>query len=213
MPTGDRVRVAIANDYEIVVAGVAAALASYSDRIEVVELDAGVAPSQDVDVVLYDTFGQAQGGSIDMSRLAPDLHTRLVIFSWNVDDHLVQQTLELGAAGYVAKTVSTVELVEAIERVHRGESVSITGGWAEDFGRWPGDQYGLSNREAEVLALITQGYSNLEICERTFISNNTLKTYVRGLYRKIEVSRRSQAVLWGVEHGFSPDHVRHRKDL
>lgn len=205
-----RVRVAIANDYEIVVAGVAAALAPYDDRIEVVELDVGTSPEAEVDVVLYDTFGQPQGVHIDIKRFAQEDRARLVIFSWNVDSALIEQTLGMGARGYVAKSATAADLVEAIERVHQGESVIMAREGDKDFGRWPGDEYGLSNREAEVLALVTQGLSNADICEQTLITNNTLKTYVRNLYRKIGVTRRSQAVLWGVQHGFTLEHVRRR---
>ena len=75
-------------------------------------------------------------------------------------------------------------------------------------GDWPGREQGLSARESEVLALITQGLSNQEIAERTYLSINSVKTYIRTGYRKIGVSRRSQAVAWGMRHGFEPDRMR-----
>ena len=73
---------------------------------------------------------------------------------------------------------------------------------------WPGREWGLTEREAEVLALITQGLSNQEIAERSYLSINSVKTYIRTAYRKIGVTRRSQAVVWGMKHGFEPDRVR-----
>ena len=73
---------------------------------------------------------------------------------------------------------------------------------------WPGRQEGLSDRESEILALITQGKSNTEVARLTFLSPNTVKTYIRSVYRKIGVASRTQAVLWGVAHGFTPDHHR-----
>jgi len=73
---------------------------------------------------------------------------------------------------------------------------------------WRGKSEGLSNRESEILALITQGKPNSEIAGLTYLSPNTIKTYVRSAYRKIGVSSRTQAVLWGIEHGFRPDHRR-----
>ena len=67
---------------------------------------------------------------------------------------------------------------------------------------------GLTDRESEVLALITQGMSNAEVADLTYLSPNTIKTYIRSIYRKIEVESRTQAVLWGVEHGFRADKRR-----
>jgi DNA-binding CsgD family transcriptional regulator len=73
---------------------------------------------------------------------------------------------------------------------------------------WPGRGEGLSDRESEILALITQGKSNAEVAKLTYLSPNTGKSYIRTIYRKIDVGSRTQAVLRGVKHGFSPDHNR-----
>ena len=73
---------------------------------------------------------------------------------------------------------------------------------------WPGREEGLTDREAEILALITQGKSNAEVAALTFLSPNTVKSYIRTTYRKINVTSRTQAVLWGVRNGFTPDHNR-----
>ena len=58
-----------------------------------------------------------------------------------------------------------------------------------------------------MLALITQGQTNSEVAAMTYLSPNTVKSYIRTIYRKI-ASSRTQAVLWGVRHGFVPDHHR-----
>ena len=79
-----------------------------------------------------------------------------------------------------------------------------------DLGDWPGRDRGLSAREAEVIALITQGLGNDEIADRIYTSINTVKTYIRTAYRKIGVNSRTRAVLWGVDHGFRPDTIRAR---
>lgn len=77
-----------------------------------------------------------------------------------------------------------------------------------DLGDRPGHDHGLSAREAEVIALITQGLANEEIASRIFCSINTVKSYIRAAYRKIGVHSRAHAVLWGVDHGFRPDTIR-----
>lgn len=205
------VRVAVVNDYEIVIAGIARVLEPYAERVRVVELDARRPVIKDVDVVLYDTFGQSQGGAMRVDQLHDD-RTRLVVFSWNSDSELVSASLAMGASGYVSKGVDAAGLVTAIERVHAGEIVvpaqSLANLGEDAFGRWPGDEHVLSPREAEVLALICQGLSNQEITERAFIGINTVKTHIRTLYRKIGVASRTQAVVWGHAHGFRPDHSR-----
>ena len=73
---------------------------------------------------------------------------------------------------------------------------------------WPGRQEGITDRESEILALITQGKSNAAVAELTYLSPNTVKSHIRSVYRKIGATSRTQAVLWGVEHGFTPDHRR-----
>ncbi len=75
-------------------------------------------------------------------------------------------------------------------------------------GQWPGRHAKLSAREAEVLVLITQGYTNNDIAARSYLSINSVKSYIRSAYRKIGVERRSQAVRWGMENGMLPDTSR-----
>jgi len=203
--------VAIVNDYELVVVGVAALLAPFSDRVKVVELDSKLPVTSDVDVVLYDTFGQVQGGTVDLQALLGSSDARALIFSWNVHPELVEASLSNGAAGYVSKGVTAEELVTAIEGVHAGERVvpSVTNrATTIDDGDYPGRDAGLTAREAEIIALITQGLSNQEIAERSYLSINSVKTYIRTAYRKMGVARRSQAVLWGIRNGMQPDVVR-----
>jgi len=114
-------------------------------------------------------------------------------------------------AGYLSKTLAARELVAAIEAIHAGELIvsaappRVRSAPGLD---WPGRQEGLTDRESEILALITQGRGNAEVAALTFLSPNTVKSYIRTIYRKINVSSRTQAVLWGVDHGFKPDHHR-----
>ena len=206
--TTSPIRIAVVNDYEMVVAGVAAMLAPHRDRVAVVELDSGLPVLTDVDVILYDTFGQVQGDGVDLEELVHGSPARVIIFSWNVQQDLVERAISKGAAGYLSKELTGEQIVEAIEAVNAGKIVlpEATDG-NSDRGDWPGRDSGLSNREAEVLALITQGLSNQEIADRTYLSINSVKTYIRSAYRKIGVTRRAQAVVWGMRNGFSPAEV------
>ena len=205
------VRIAIANDYEIVVAGVASLLSRFGDRVRVVELSANMQVASDVDVVLYDTFGQVQGDGFDLEDLLRGSGAKVAVFSWNVQPELVERALARGVRGYLSKALTAEEIVAGLEAIHRGEIVTemmklqVEGG---ETGDWPGQEFGLTQREAEVLALITQGLTNQEIADKAYISINSVKTYVRTAYRKIGVSRRAQAVSWGIDHGFRPQRTR-----
>ena len=206
------VRVAVVNDYAIVVGGVASMLEPYSDQVVVVELDSREPVVSDVDVVLFDTFSQLRPDRVDLGRLTAGAPARVVVYSWAVEPELVRECLRQGAAGYLAKNLDGRQLAEAIVRVHRGERVVPAPVEVEEDairGSWPGQEAGLTARESEVLALITQGLSNQEIADRSYLSINSVKTYVRTAYRKLGVSRRSQAVAWCMRHGFQPDRVRY----
>jgi DNA-binding NarL/FixJ family response regulator len=209
--TSPPIRVAVVNDYEIVVAGVAAMLAQHPDRVRVVELDSGLPVMSDVDVILYDTFGQVQGDGVDLEDLVNGSDAKVVIFSWNIQPELVERAIARGAHGYLSKQMSAEEIVSAVEAVHAGNVVTPAASEADPedaSGQWPGRERGLTAREAEVLALITQGLSNQEIAERSYLSINSVKTYIRTAYRKIGVTRRAQAVAWGMRNGFEPDRLR-----
>ena len=204
-----RLRLAIVDDYAIVVAGVSAFLAA--ERIDVVETGVSLPVISDVDVVLYDTFGQVQGTGIDLRDFVRDSGARVVIYSWNLDPELIEEAIATGARGYLSKVLTGPQIVRALERVMRGEIVVLAGDMessAGDEGDWPGREAGLTPREAEVIALITHGLSNQQIADRAFLGINTIKTHIRTAYRKIGVSTRAQAVLWGVRNGFEPDILR-----
>jgi len=134
-----------------------------------------------------------------------------VIYSWNLKPDLIREALRGGARGYLSKVLTGPEIVRALEQVMQGRVVVLTGDHETSVGGegdWPGRAAGLSSREAEIIALITQGLSNQAIADRAYLSINSVKTYIRSAYRKMKVTSRSQAVLWGVENGFKPDNLR-----
>lgn len=202
-------RLAIVDDYAVVVAGVASILAD--EHIDVVETSASKPVISDVDIVLYDTFGQVSGEGIELKDFVRDSGAKVVLYSWNLQPQLIRQALVEGARGYLSKVLTGPQIVRALERVMAGEIVVISGDQgtsAGGEGDWPGRAAGLSSREAEVIALITQGLSNQDIADRAYLSINSVKTYIRSAYRKMRVTTRSQAVLWGVDNGFKPDTLR-----
>ncbi len=213
-PASEPVRVALMNDYEVIVAGLQAMLSPYADRIRVVELDSLLPVHSDVDVLLYDAFGRERVTG-PVAQTIADTDAKVVIYTWHLDSEVVEEALAQGAVGCLSKTLDGLDLVAAIEKVHAGSVVisaepgpEVKQGESINQGDWPGREHSLSAREAEVLALIAQGLSNQEIADRAFLSINSVKTYIRSAYRKIGVERRTQAVLWATQNGFVPTRSR-----
>jgi DNA-binding NarL/FixJ family response regulator len=184
---------------------------AYQDRA-VVEIDTNESVDDPVDIVLYDSFAQPESDHDDIGVLIDNPRARhVVVYTWNFHPGLIDSALRKGAHGYLSKTLPARDLVTALEAVHAGDIVISEPprrARAANGLDWPGRREGLSDREAEILALITQGRSNAEVAVLTFLSPNTVKSYIRMVYRKIDVASRTQAVLWGVDHGFTPDHSR-----
>ena len=171
-------RLAIVDDYAVVIAGVASFLAA--ERIEVVETGASQPVISDVDIVLYDTFAQVDGDGIDLEDFVRESGARVVIYSWNLQPKLIAEAMAGGARGYLSKVLTGPQIVAALERVMRGEIVILPGDseTSEDgAGDWPGRSAGLTPREAEIVALITQGLSNQEIATRAFLSINSVRPH------------------------------------
>ncbi len=214
------IRLAIVDDYEVVVRGLVEMLRTHAEDLEVLSVSA-TPVDRDVDIALIDPLARGPESSRrpDLEALLADPRVgRVVVYSWNTDRARAEDALERGAAAYLSKTISAQELAAALRKVHAGEQVAeglddeASAPTASD-GSWPGREEGLTAREAEVIALITQGLSNQEIAERATLSINSVKSYIRTSYRKMGVTSRTNAVLWGLDHGFSPDRVRVPRDV
>lgn len=201
------VRLALSNDYHVVLAGLAAMLEDYSDQVEVVELTSERTMSQPVDVILYDTFGRLPRDDEKLERIVESNDAKVVVYSW--DSYPAETALAHGAAGHLHKGLPPDELVDAILAIHRGEMGDPPPAPEVDdddsMPTWPGKEAGLTAREAEVLTFIARGLSNEEIARQSFLSINTIKTYIRTAYRRIGVSTRAQAVRWALKNGLEPD--------
>jgi two-component system, NarL family, nitrate/nitrite response regulator NarL len=211
-PSRAPITVALVDDYDVVVKGVANMLDPYRDRVVIAELDSTMPVDDVVDVVLYDSFAQPESDHEEIGVLVANPRARrVVVYTWNFHPPLIESARRHGAQGYLSKTLPARELVAALEAVHSGRVViSEVAARARSAPGldWPGRGEGLSDREAEILALTTQGKGNADVARLTYLSPNTVKSYIRAIYRKLGVASRTQAVLWGVEHGFTPDHHR-----
>jgi DNA-binding NarL/FixJ family response regulator len=199
------VRVALAHECELVTRGFADMLAPFAHRTVVVPPGPDGYPDDEADLVLFDSLAatltpsQRQDAARD-ARAAG----RLVTYTWNPRPDLVQLALAEGSRGCLAKSLPGRELVVALESIHRGRVV-VNCGMRAARGRAPARSPLLTPREAEVVSLITQGFDNFSIAREACLSINSVKTYIRTAYRKMGVTTRSQAVLWGVRNGYLAD--------
>ncbi|MET0447267.1 MAG: response regulator transcription factor, partial [Aeromicrobium sp.] len=181
--------VALVDDYDVVLIGLAHLFDDHRHRVVVAEIDATTSLDDRIDVVLYDSFAQPESDHEEVaSLLASEKAGCVVVYTWNFHPELVDAALRQGARGYLSKAMSAEELVAALERIHGGEVVvtEVTGRVVSAPGLdWPGRSQGLTDRESEILALITQGKSNADVAMLTYLSPNTVKSYIRTIYRKI----------------------------
>lgn len=218
--TSTPLRLAILDDYRVVVEGLAAMLGQYPDRVQVVEVAAGVpsTPEAPIDVVLYDAFA-ARARNESWPDLIGSGWTvrRIVLYTWDDSTDALPSSADLGprpgreqdAAVHLSKTIDGEQLVMALEEIHATGTLTRpapepnpgAGTPSSTERSWPGKDKGLTEREAEILALIVEGLSNQDLADRLFLSINTVKSYIRTAYRTIGVTSRSGAVLWGVDHG------------
>jgi DNA-binding NarL/FixJ family response regulator len=197
------IRVAIANDYELVVAGVGALLAPYP-QIEIVDLAANRIPRVQADIVLFDTYGHRDLGMNRLNELvASDRNTSVAVYTFEFEPALIDRALSAGVRGYLDKRDSAQRLVGSLERIAAGEVAVSSGGTKLHRAEieWPGRAVGLSARESELLPLLAEGLKNSEIAASLYLSVNTVKTHLKDLYRKLGASNRAQAVASAAEAG------------
>jgi DNA-binding NarL/FixJ family response regulator len=195
------ITVSLVNDYEVVVRGLHAMLSPYPDRILVVEHEVGSTPDRPADVALFDTFASRRHSLGLAAVMIAEARVRhVVIYTWDAPARLLQLADQVGVSGVVLKSTTGEHLVRVIERIVDGERVRL-----DHVAKAPRESSPvMSQREREVLALLARGRSNREIAEELFLSVDTVKTYLRRLFDKLQVANRTQAALRAVEFELAP---------
>jgi DNA-binding NarL/FixJ family response regulator len=193
------IRVALVNDYEIVLEGLRALLRPYAPGIRVVEIDVNTTPARTVDVTLFDTYGESGALADRVLELASDHgNGAVIVFSFSNDAALANGMMRAGARGFISKASPAPQIVDGIRAAARGERVmslkrSQRATIVPELG-WPGRATRITERESELLALLPTGMTNRELGAQLCLSENTIKTQLRSLFSKLDVKNRVQAV-------------------
>ncbi len=204
------VSVVLVDDHAMFRSGVRGELAAAPDRVTIVgegqDVDSAVAAIEQARpaVVLLDVHLPGGGGA-EVMRRAKSPDTRYLALSVSDAAEDVIGTIRGGARGYVTKTITGEELVDAITRVSEGDAVfsprlagfvldAFAGSIAvadvdEDLDR-------LSEREREVMRLIARGYAYKEVAKELFISVKTVETHMSNVLRKLQLSSRHELSRW-----------------
>jgi two-component system, NarL family, response regulator LiaR len=201
------IRLLVVSTQELVIAGVTAMLAAHSGLVRPQRsAEPGDDPAE-VDVVLYDALSLVTGETAELERLV-SLGKGVVVLGRDLRPDLTARALEHGAVTAVSMGCDVDDLLAAVESVYLGETAELEPPPAE----WLAQSEGLSEREADILELVAQGRTNAEIAQQLYLSINTVKTYIRTAYRKMGVDRRSQAVGWAMDRGFTSSRAEERRE-
>ena len=186
------------DESELVVHGIRTMLEPHAAFVTVVpHRSEGTAPL--VDLTLYEP--SAHRRTTGVRGVPQRFPTRMVAFGWDCSPEAVSTEMSRGAAGFVSKWLPARRLVWNLLQLSEGRVVVDAWSGQTEAARPAVEKWPLTHRETEVLSMIASGLANREIAEQTNLSINSVKSYIRGAYAKIEVSSRSQAVLWAIQHG------------
>jgi DNA-binding NarL/FixJ family response regulator len=202
---------------EIIMEGLRRMLAPHVERVEVVGCvptphDAMLATwNCGADVVLFDIQGRGTDGLPAAAEMAEKCQpARVVLFTDDTDERRMFEALRHGIAGYLLKSLSGSQLAESMVRARRGEvvldpamaaKVAMRAAHLGEGRGWPGSDIGLSHRESTVLTHLADGESNRQIAASLVVGNETVKTHLRSIYRKMGVNDRAQAVAAALRQG------------
>lgn len=200
------IRLLLADDHPVVRAGLRAVLETEPDLEVVAEASSAeeaVRLADGVDVVLMDLqFGSGMHGSeataaITAAAGAPKV---LVLTTYDTDGDILA-AIEAGATGYLLKDAPPEDLAAAVRNAATGQTVLAPAVAHRLMNRMRTPAAALSPREIEVLGLVADGLSNLEISKRLFLSQATVKSHLVHIYTKLGVDSRTAAVAAGKAQG------------
>jgi DNA-binding NarL/FixJ family response regulator len=205
-----RIRVLLADDHDMVRAGIRSVLSSQSDVEVVAEVEDGLAAVEAAerlkpDLAFLDISMPGLNGVLATRRImALQGGTRVIALSMHAEAEFVSSMLDAGAAGYLLKNTAARELVTALRAVMRGETY-LSPKAAEVAPAGDSDRQGgiLTEREREVLQLLAEGKSSKEIADVLFLSPRTVETYRAQIMDKLNIRTVAGLTKYAVRHGLS----------
>lgn len=211
----DKIRVLIADDHSMFRQGLKQILELEEDIVVVGQAsngDEAVRLSREYkpDVILMDINMPVTNGLQAIQQLRQDSHPfKIIVLTIHQDREYLFKTLQMGSEGYVLKDAEPSVLIEAIRNVSRGQTYiqpNMTKELVKEFNRVTlherdrSDDSSLTAREIEVLELIAEGMINKEIARKLYISEKTVKNHVSNIFKKLNVSDRTQAAIYAFKH-------------
>ena len=132
---------------------------------------------------------------------------KVVVLSVSTDEHVIQTVLKRGASAYIVKSINPIDLPSALRQAVEGTVYSAIG--MPDNSNSPARAAGLTERETAILSALARGLSNEAIGKELWVAEQTVKFHLTNIYRKLEVSNRTEAARYAYEQGLvehSPGH-------
>ncbi|MCL1990945.1 MAG: response regulator transcription factor [Defluviitaleaceae bacterium] len=205
-----QIKVLLVDDHEMVRMGVSAYLSTQAD-IEVIgeapngKIGAEMALKLRPDIILMDLMMDVMDGAEATSEIIKEWpEAKIIVVTSFLDDEKLYPVIEAGATSYLLKTSSAGRIAEAIRATCDGQSIlepKVAEKMMTHLRKETPLHEDLTERELEVLLLMAQGKQNQEIADELFIALKTVKTHVSNILSKLQVSDRTQAVIYTFKHG------------
>jgi len=210
MTDNPRIRVLIVDDHAVVRSGLSAFLLAFDDLELIGDASSGaeairVCEKHRPDVILMDLAISGMDGAATTRQIrnrSPD--TQVIALTSFREENLVQDVLQAGAIGYLLKNTSADELADAIRSAHAGRPTlapEAAEALIQAALHKPAVGHDLTEREHEILILMTQGLSNPAMAEQLFVSRSTVKFHVSNILSKLNAESQTEAVAIALQNG------------